>query len=86
MTAVEDRTDTGKMVEDTTYAPRMDHNARRDLMQKLARTETPQSAPARSQPYVPFSLARSALIIRSKQAIAQPTPFLLVGNMFNPDE
>lgn len=43
------------MVEDTTYAPRMDHNARRDLMQKLARTETPQSAPARSQPYVPLS-------------------------------
>jgi hypothetical protein len=46
------------MVEDTSYAPRMDHNARRDLMQKLARTETPQAAPSRSQPYVPISGAQ----------------------------
>ena len=74
------------MVEDTTYAPRMDHNARRDLMQKLARTEAPQTASARSQPYVPKLLDSLALTSRSQQAVAQPTPLLLVGNMFNPDE
>jgi hypothetical protein len=75
------------MVEESSYAPKMDHNARRDLMQKLARTETPQAAPSRPAPYVlPDLIRRNADQYRARQAPAQPTAFLLIGNMFNPDE
>ena len=49
MTAVEDRSQAKEIIEDSSFAPRMDHNARRDLMQKLARTEAP-AAPAPRPP------------------------------------
>lgn len=50
VTAVEDRSQAKDVIEDTSYAPRMDANARRDLMQKLARTEAPPAPPSRPPP------------------------------------
>lgn len=50
VSAVEDRSQARDVIEDTSYAPRMDANARRDLMQKLARTETPQTPASRPPP------------------------------------
>lgn len=52
VSAVEDRSQARDIIEDTSYAPRMDANARRDLMQKLARTETPQAPTSRPPPSV----------------------------------
>ena len=66
----------------------MDNRARQDLMQKLARRDD-TSSPASQRtayPAVSFgSFQRSKLTIRADGNV-QPTPYVVVANMFNPEE
>ncbi|KAL7423463.1 Phosphatidylinositol-3-phosphatase SAC1 [Cryptotrichosporon argae] len=57
-------------------APRLDATARQQLMYKLARTEMPDEAakPVRPSP------------MTNKAAPPRPSPYIVVGNMFNPEE
>ncbi|WWD19003.1 hypothetical protein CI109_103460 [Kwoniella shandongensis] len=58
------------------YGTRLDANQRQQLMYKLARTE----------PNVNLALSAPKPVVQSKSPSMNPTPYIIVSNMFNPEE
>ncbi|ORX38594.1 hypothetical protein BD324DRAFT_621521 [Kockovaella imperatae] len=76
--SVQERAYVAEQIEDSGYTTRLDATQRQQLMFKLARTE----------PNVNLSLSapKSSTPAPSKSSSSNPTLFLSVSNMFNPEE
>ncbi|EIW67384.1 hypothetical protein TREMEDRAFT_33681 [Tremella mesenterica DSM 1558] len=83
---IQERAHISETLEDAGYSQgrKMDNSTRMSLMQKLARNDGPGSA--HNSP-LQFSCHKMHIIDNStNNAPVAPTPFILVNNMFNPEE